>query len=99
MAVIVALTDPAIDAALRWRDALWPGVPGARASRARTTTPRASSAPQATTIRVHVDPAATLRTALALLPETTNVAIVGGAEARGRLASTLRRPRERSTGA
>jgi hypothetical protein len=27
MAVIVALTDPAVSAALRWRDALWPGVP------------------------------------------------------------------------
>ena len=88
MAVIVALSDPAIDAALRWRDALWPGVPVICLQTGDNDSLR-SSGPQAPTIRVHIDPTATLQTALALLPDTTNLAIVGGAEVRGRLAATL----------
>ena len=60
MAVIVALTDPAIDAALRWRDALWPGVPVICLQTSENDSP-CSSAHQASSIRVHVDPTATLR--------------------------------------
>ena len=88
MAVIVALTDPAVRAAVRWRDALWPGVPVVCLQSADDETPPVS-APQSTTIRIHVDHAATIRAALALLPGTRNLAIVGGAEARGRVASSL----------
>jgi signal transduction histidine kinase len=90
MAVIVALTDPAIEAALRWRDALWPGVPVLclqSADEDEAAPPLA--APQVTVIRAHADPAATLRAALSLFPETKSVAILGGAEIRGRPASTL----------
>jgi signal transduction histidine kinase len=86
--VIVALTDPAIEAALRWRDALWSGSP-VLCLQSTGEPSAASTAPQAAVIRVYADPAATLRTALQLLPDSRNVAIVGGAEARGRLASTL----------
>jgi len=88
IAVIVALTDPAVSAALRWRDALWSGVPVVCLQSADGDAPPLA-APQATTIRVQVDPTATLRTALALVPGTSNLAIVGGAEVRGRVASSL----------
>jgi signal transduction histidine kinase len=88
MAVIVALTDPAVSAALRWRDALWSGVPVVCLQSTDGDAPPLA-APQATTIRVQVDPTATLRTALALVPGTSNLAIVGGAEVRGRVASSL----------
>ena len=88
MAVLVALSNPAIEAALRWREALWPGVPTVCLQTSEDETPCAS-APSSSTIRLHVDPEATLRTALALLPGTKNLAIVGGAEARGREASRV----------
>jgi signal transduction histidine kinase len=88
MAVLVALGDRAIGAALRWRDSLWPGVPVVCLQSADEEMPPLDT-PQATVIRIHVDHAATLRAALALLPDTRNVAVVGGAEARGRLASML----------
>ncbi len=88
MAAIVALTDPAIDAALRWRDSLWPGVPMLCLKTSESAS-ACSGAPQASTIRIHADPTATLRTALAMLPDTKNLAIVGGAEVRGRLAATM----------
>lgn len=88
LAVIVALGDRAIGAARRWRDSLWPGVPVVCLQSGDTEMPPLDTH-QATVIRIHVDHAATLRTALALLPGTRNVAIVGGAEARGRQASML----------
>jgi signal transduction histidine kinase len=89
MAVIVALTDPAVSAALRWRDALWPGVPVVCLPSADAGDAPPLAAPQATTIEVRADPAATLRAALALVPGTSNLAIMGGSEVRGRMASTL----------
>ena len=55
MAVIVALTNPAVSAALRWRDALWPGVPVVCLQSADSDAPPLT-APQATAVLVDVDP-------------------------------------------
>jgi len=89
MALLVALSEPAIAAALRWRDALWPGAPVVCVPGGDAEATPARDAPQTTVLRAHIDRGATLRAALSLFPETRTVAIVGGAEALGRPLSTL----------
>jgi signal transduction histidine kinase len=88
--VIVATTDPVIALALSWRDAFWPGTPIVCLASGAEGVRRAEAAGGTTVIRVNLDHAATLRAALALLPDTKHVAVVGGVETRGRILPDVR---------
>lgn len=83
MSLLVALGDRAVAAALRWRDALWPDAAVVCVASVGDEA-QGGNPPRATLIQAQIDHTATLQAALSLLPDTTAVAIVGGAEALGR---------------
>jgi signal transduction histidine kinase len=86
---ILALGDPAVARAIGWRDALWPGTPVVCLTATADSFETARAAPLTTALQLRFDQADTLRTALAIFPETRRVAVVAGAEVEGRTAPDL----------
>jgi signal transduction histidine kinase len=76
---IAAFTPSAVGFLARWGGDLWPGVPGVAFGIDDRVVAGLALPPGVTTIPVRFDAAGTVRLALALLPETRRVALVGGA--------------------
>lgn len=90
LGAVVAGTDASIPWALRWRDALWPGVAVLCLATGERGVREARAAPRTAVLRLRLQPEATLRAALTLFPQTRHVAVVDGSEAPGRVTPDFR---------
>jgi signal transduction histidine kinase len=89
-AIVVAADEP-FRFLLRWRDQLWPGVPVIVCAVDERTLNSFVPPSGMTILTIRYDLERTLRDALALLPETRHVALVGGAVAQDRFFADLGR--------
>ena len=77
-AIVVAGSEP-LGFLLRARDDLWPGIPIIVCAVDERTLGGLTAPPEMTIVTVTYDMEGTLRAALALLPDTRHVALIGGA--------------------
>jgi signal transduction histidine kinase len=82
-AIVVAADEP-FRFLLRWRAELWPGIPVIVSALDERTLSGFTPPPRMTVITIRYDLEGTLRDALALLPETQHVALIGGTTAQDR---------------